>query len=231
MWTYFNTEFSQYSNTIEEAKPDGATIENEIYYRSSGIVDSPGGLLLKLQPIQRISGFVLIGRGVTLDFWEIEKEQYRSEIWFLFLESKMVWVLYVVTLLLFNVDARSFLINHVRGPEDDYHRGHLLSATVLFDSRCDLHRLPGEGRNGHWALLCRIIWSIRTLPSWQCTDSHFRRRQVQIGERLERLLFVFRHAKATRRAEIWVKWEDYRRHGGLLCRLPEKNKFKQMRIY
>ena len=27
----------------------------------------------------------------------------------------------------------------------------------LGSTRCDLHRLPGEGQNGHRALLCRII--------------------------------------------------------------------------
>jgi len=28
-------------------------------------------------------------------------------------------------------------------------------------TRCDLHRLPGEGQNGHRAVLCRIIGPIR----------------------------------------------------------------------
>jgi len=30
-------------------------------------------------------------------------------------------------------------------------------------TRCDLHRLPGEGQNGHRAVLCRIIGPIRRL--------------------------------------------------------------------
>jgi len=35
-------------------------------------------------------------------------------------------------------------------------------ATVFLGfTRCDLHRLPGEGQNGHRAVLCRIIGPIR----------------------------------------------------------------------
>lgn len=30
-------------------------------------------------------------------------------------------------------------------------------ATVFWDSRCDLHWLPGQGRNGYWAIVFRII--------------------------------------------------------------------------
>ena len=63
-------------------------------------------------------------------------------------------------------------------------------------TRCDLHRLPGEGQNDHRALLCRIIRPIRrriaektapfgeeksALSPWQRTGSHLRRRHGQIS--------------------------------------------------
>ena len=41
-----------------------------------------------------------------------------------------------------------------------------------------------------------------------------------------RLLFVSKLEKVTRRAEIWVEWGGYRRHGGLLYRPPENESFR-----
>jgi len=39
--------------------------------------------------------------------------------------------------------------------------GKVMATVFLGFTRCDLHRLPGEGQNGHRAVLCRIIGPIR----------------------------------------------------------------------
>ena len=82
------------------------------------------------------------------------------------------------------------------------------------------------------------------LPPWQRTGLHLRRRRGEIGRIMlrtaapstvfsrfgpVRLLFVSKLEKVTRRAEIWVEWEGYRRHGGLLCRPPENVFFRRVK--
>jgi len=99
-------------------------------------------------------------------------------------------------------------------------------------TRCDLHRLPREGHNGHRVELCRIIGPIRrrisentatfgeeksALPSWQRTGSHFRPRQGQIGRIGLRTttttttpcdLFLFPNLKKSRTGQKFASNEE-----------------------
>ena len=193
----------------------------------------------------------------------MKKDQYRSLIRFLIwkgnreAKSTSAWMLCTVTLLLrwrpskigltsFNVVARRFLMSP----------GAPKTATTE-DNVTKIYDLVSQ--NDHRALLCRIIGPIRrriaektalfgeeksSLPPWQRTGQHLRRRHGQIGRiRLRtaapstifsrfgpvRLLFVSKLEKITRRAEIWVEWGGYRRHEGLLCRPPENVFFKRVK--
>jgi len=56
-------------------------------------------------------------------------------------------------------------------------------------TRCDLHRLPGEGQNGHRAVLCRVIGPIRR----------------RIAENTALLLFHHDNAPALAKAKL-VEW-------------------------
>ena len=95
-----------------------------------------------------------------------------------------------------------------------------------------------------WSRVEAVVSADFRPPPWQRTGSHLRRRHGQIGRiRLRtaapstvfsrfspvRVLFISKLEKVTRRAEIWVEWGGYPRHGGLLCRPPENVFFKRVK--
>ena len=103
-------------------------------------------------------------------------------------------------------------------------------------------------RIGHvvlfWPRVEAVMSADFRLPPWQRTSLYLRHRHGQIGRiRLRtaapstafsifgpvRRLFVSKLEKVTRRAEIWVEWGSYRRHGGLLCRPPENVFFRRVK--
>ena len=148
----------------------------------------------------------------------------------------------------FNVVARRFLMSHAQVPRKRLPRrttwqkstiSYRKTITGLYYAEL-LGRFDAELQK-KWPHLAK---KKSAFPPRQRTGSHLRRRHSQIGRiRLRtaapstvfsrfghvRLLFVSKLEKVTRRAEIWVEWGDYRRHGGLLCRPPKNVFFRRVK--